>query len=140
MAAFAYERQEYQDNLDRIKHNGTYQDYENAIFEMNELKNDLKADLDNIPHVDAVVSLIDQIGNVYFGDIGFHCDVSLDNYDIFLVAGAIVGVLQNHAEDCYHYSIYYNEPMQTFMYTKVIVEANDGPDLYAEGTRRFVVR
>lgn len=140
MAAFTYEREEYQNNLERIRRKGTYQDYENAIFEMNTLKNDLKADLDDIPHVDGIACLIDQVDNVYWGDIGFHCDIPLDKYDIFLVAGAIVGVLQKHAEDCYHYSLYYNEPMQTFMYTKVSIEADDGPDLYAEGTRQFVVR
>ena len=140
MGAFEYERKEYQDNLERIKKKGTYQDYENAIFEMNELKNDLKADLENMPHIDKLASLIDQTDNVYWGDIAFHSDIHLDKYDIFLVAGAIIGVLNNHAEECHHYSLYYNEAVQSFMYTKVCIEADDGPDLYAQEGRQFVVR
>jgi hypothetical protein len=140
MAAFEYEREDYQQYLERLKHKGTYQEYENAIFEMNELKNDIKADLGDIPHVDKVACLIDQVDNVYWGDIGFHCEKPLDQYDVFLVAGAICGVLEKHAESCYSYSLYYNNAMDMFMYTKVAVEADDGPNLYAEGTRRFVVR
>lgn len=140
MAVFEYERQDYQDNLKRLEHKGTYQEYENAIFEMNTLKNDIKADLTDMPHVDNVACLIDQVDNIYYGDIGFHCDKPLDKYDVFLVAGAICGVLNKHAEDCYAYSLYYNNAMDMFMYTKVVIEADDGPNLYAQDTQRFVVR
>lgn len=64
MAVFEYERQDYQDNLKRLEHKGTYQEYENAIFEMNTLKNDIKADLTDMPHVDNVACLIDQVDNI----------------------------------------------------------------------------
>lgn len=137
--AFEYERKEYQDNLARIKQIGTYQDYENAIFEMNTLKNDLKMELDNVPYVKEVATLIDQVDDIYYGDIAFLTD-GLDEFQIYLTAGAICAVLRNQAEDCYDYSLYYNKVMKAFMYTKVVIQAKDGPDLYKQGTRKFVVR
>ena len=139
MAAYEYERKEYQENLRRIKHKGTYQEYENAIYAMNELKNDIKKDLENTFHIDKVVSLMDQVGNIYYGDIGFHTDVLLDKFDIHFVAGAICAALREQTEDCHSYSLYYNDELQMFLYTKVVIEADDGPDLYAHNTREFIV-
>ena len=83
------------------------------------------------------IAIIDVI---YLVDIGFHCIKPLDKYEVFLVAGEVVAVLREHGENCHHFSVYYNEKMQMFMYTKVVVEADDGPNLYAQGTDRFVVR
>lgn len=141
--AFDYEREEYQENLRNIRHIGTYQDYENAIYAMNELKKAIVTDLSehSIPHVDGLACLIDQVDNIYYGDIGFHTDKSLDEFEIYFVAGAICAALHEHGEtDCGQHSMYYNEPMQMYMYTKVVVEADDGPDLYAGKERLFVVR
>ena len=142
MAAFEYEREDYQDNLKRIKRVGTYQDYENAIYEMNELKKDIVASLPAhpIPHIDNIVCIIDQVDNVYWGDIGFHTDTLLDESDIYFIAGIICAELRERAEECWSYSMYYNQCMQMFMYTKVCIEANDGPDLYAGQERTFVLR
>lgn len=140
MAAFEYEREEYQAHLKRIERNGTYQEYENEIFEMNQLKNDLVKNMENIPHVDNISCLIDQVENCYYGDIGFHTDKLLDEFDVFFVAGAICAAIREEGEECQQYSLYYNRAVQSFMFTKVCICANDGPNLYAQGTQRFVIR
>lgn len=139
MAAYEYKRKEYQENLLRIRQIATYQDYENAMYEMNELKNDIKKNMEHIPNVDAIVALMDQVDNVYYGDIGFHTDMLLDKFAIHFVAGAIVAALREQGEDCYEYSLYYNEELQMFLYTRVVIEADDGPDLYAQGTNQFSI-
>lgn len=138
--AFEYERKEYQDNLDNIKQIGTYQDYENAIYEMNNLKNILEKELDDMICIDGVAAVIDQVDNMYYGDIAFHTTILLDESQIYLVAGNICGTLRKHEEECYDYSLYYNQAVQAFMYTKVVVQANDGPNLYGQNTERFVIR
>lgn len=140
MAGFAYEREDYQDYLKRLEHNGTYQEYENAISEMNTLKNELRKDIENIPHVDNIVCLIDQVDKFYYGDIGFHTDTLLDEFDVYFVAGALCAAIREQGEDCQPYCLYYNQVMQMFMFTKVCIHANDGPDLYDQGTERFIVR
>ena len=141
MSAFTYEREDYQQNLARLYRKGTYQEYENAIFEMNILRNEFRESIDKVSYIDDVMSLIDQVDNIYYGDIGFHCSKPLDSYEIFMVAGELINVLRDcHAENCHHFSIYYNHKMQMFMYTKVVIEADDGPNLYMQGTDKFIVR
>lgn len=138
--AFEYERKEYQDNLENIKQIGTYQDYENAIYEMNNLKNILEKELGDMICIDGVTAVIDQVDNMYYGDIAFHTTTLLDESQIYLVAGNICGTLRKHEEKCCDYSLYYNQAVQAFMYTKVVVQANDGPNLYGQNTERFVIR
>ena len=135
--AFEYERKEYQNNLENIKRIGTYQDYENAIYEM---KNALGKELDDMICIDGVASVIDQVDNLYYGDIAFHTTTLLDESQICLVAGNICGILSKHGEKCYDYSLYYNQAVRAFMYTKVVIQVDNGPNLYSQNTERFVIR
>lgn len=138
--AFEYERKEYQDNLENIKRIGTYQDYENAIYEMNNLKNTLGKELDDMIGIDGVASVIDQVNNIYYGDIAFHTTTLLDKSQIYLIAGNICGMLRKYEEECYDYSLYYNQMVHAFMYTKVVIQVDDGPNLYGQNARTFVIR
>ena len=138
--AFEYERKEYQDNLENIKHIGTYQDYENAIYKMNVLRNNLQKELGEMFFIDGIASVIDQVDNLYYGDIAFHTITLLDKSQACLVAGNICGILSRYGEKCYDYSLYYNQAVQAFMYTKVVIQVDNGPNLYDKKTKRFVVR
>lgn len=138
--AFEYERKEYQDNLENIKRIGTYQDYENAIYGMNNLKNALGKELGDMICIDGVASVIDQVDNLYYGDIAFHTTTLLDESQTCLVAGNICGILSKHGEKCYDYSLYYNQAVRAFMYTKVVIQVDNGPNLYNQNTERFVIR
>ena len=138
--AFEYERKEYQDNLENIKRIGTYQDYENAIYEMNVLRNNLQKELGEMFFIDGIASVIDQVDNLYYGDIAFHTTTLLDKSQACLVAGNICGILSRYGEKCYDYSLYYNQAVQAFMYTKVVIQVDNGPNLYDKKTKRFVVR
>ena len=99
--AFEYERKEYQDNLENIKRIGTYQDYENAIYEMNVLRNNLQKELGEMFFIDGIASVIDQVDNLYYGDIAFHTNTLLDKSQACLVAGNICGILSRYGEKCY---------------------------------------
>lgn len=132
-----YEREGYQKYLKELTKEGTYQDYENAIFEMNKLKNQFKAKGAN------VVSLIDQVDKTYYGDIMFCMPKGITEDALYFKAGRIIGELINAGaiepktnDSC----LYFNQEMWGFMYTAVAIKADDGPDLYAEDTRKFIVR
>ena len=132
-----YERESYQKYLENLRKEGTYQEYENAIYEMNKLKNKLKdAGFDT-------VSLIDQVDNIYYGDIMFCMPKNIDESALYFRAGRIIGTLINQGAiepKCNDSCLYFNKEMWGFMYTVVAIKADDGPNLYAEGTRKFIVR
>lgn len=132
-----YRREKHAKYLDGITKEGVYQDYENAIYDMNELKNKLRE-----KGVDAH-SVIDQADGIYYGDIMFPMPKDANESKLYFKAGRIIGELVNAGaiepkinDSC----LYFNEAMWAFMYTAVAIKADDGPDLYAQGTRNFVIR
>lgn len=137
MAVLKYERGNYQNYLERITKDGTYQDYENAIYEMNELRKRFKE-----KGIEAK-TLIDQVDNVYYGDIAFPLPQGINELSVYLRAGRIIGelvnagVIESKINDA---CLYFNRALNSLMYTGVVVKAEDGPDLYAQGTREFIVR
>lgn len=136
MSAFEYEREDYQQYLENLTKEGTYQEYENAIFEMNTLKNKLRDEGFDVH------ALIDQVDNIYYGDILFHMPKQITELGLYFRAGQIIGTLSRMnaitSED--NSCIYFNKAMNGFMYTAVAIQADDGPDLYAQNTRKFIVR
>lgn len=145
--SFEYERKEYQDNLENIKKVGSYQDYENAVYELNILKNKIIKEYNNMiyigdmRYINGVATVIDQVDNLYYGDIIFHTSSLLfEDSQISHAANVICDILNNFGEDCHDYSLYYNRAVQGFMYTKVVIQADDGPSLYDQNTERFIIR
>ena len=137
MAVLEYERGSYQRYLEHLTKDGTYQDYENAIYDMNEIRKRFKE-----KGIEAK-TLIDQVGKVYYGDIAFPLPQGINELSIYLRAGRIIGELVNAGvieakinDTC----LYFNRALNSLMYTGVVIKAEDGPDLYAQGTRAFVVR
>ena len=137
MAVLKYERGNYQNYLERITKDGTYQDYENAIYEMNELRKRFKE-----KGIEAK-TLIDQVDNVYYGDIAFPLPQGINELSVYLRAGRIIGelvnagVIESKINDA---CLYFNRALNSLRYTGVVVKAEDVPDLYAQGTREFIVR
>ena len=132
-----YERDSYQKYLKNLTKEGTYQDYENAIYKMNELRKCLDE------KGFKVKTLIDQVDNVYYGDIMFAVPENTTESGLYYRAGRIIGELINAGviepkvnDSC----LYFNEALYAFMYTGVAIKAEDGPQLYEQGTRTFVVR
>lgn len=133
MVGFTYERKEYQDYLKKITHKGTYQDYENTIYEMVNIGKNI------VEHGLHCHWLIDQIDNFYYGDLFFPIPKDTSS-DLYFEAGKIIGTLNRLGIKCNNSCFYFNKVLHGFMYTLVVVEADDGPDLYNGQTRTFVVR
>ena len=136
MAILEYERESYQKYLSKITHKGTYKEYEDALFEMSNLKNLLM-----LHGYDTNVA-VDQVDNTYYCDILFHAPKGASESELYSMAGKIIGELINLniiEPKCNDSCIYYNEPMNGFMFTAVAIEAEDGPALYKDG-RKFTVR
>lgn len=140
---YSYEREEHILYLENLVKDGTYQDFENEVFQMNELRKKILSSLDNLSVVmiDSVVSLIDQVDGIYYADIGFHLtNVAAQTLPLSVVAKTCVNALAEHGVKQTEDSLYYNEVLQMFMFTSVAIRNDDGPNLYGQKERLFVVR
>ena len=132
-----YERDEYQKYLKDNTKEATYQDFENEIYKMNELRKSLKE------KGYEVAALIDQVDNVYYGDILFKVPKGLSETELHKESERIVkelvstGVIDSNCGDI---CMYFNKVLWGFLYTAVIVKDPNGPNLYAGGSRSFVIR
>lgn len=137
---FSYNRKEYQERLESLVHNGSYHDYTREVYHMNEAKKILNNK--PIQNISAVQCCIDQAENVYWGDLFFKFDLSVKICDDTVTQGieACISALKDIGVDAFESHFYFNRTLRGFMYTYVGIRCNEGPDLYKQGTRNFVIR
>lgn len=131
---FNYDRENHKEYLKNLVKEGTYQDYENAIYEMTKLCKKIKAK--NIE----CSQFIDQVDNVCYGDIFFPMPQGANLTTLYFGASEIINLLHELGVNCDNSCIYFNTTLFGYMYTVVAIKADDAPDLYKQGTRNFIVR
>lgn len=136
---YSYDRKEHVEYLDKLIEDGSYQDYENKIYHLNQMRNIMReqAQITGVNHIQVV---IDQSDGISWGDIIFVLDKSVEYDALPTVATECVAALNERGVQCNESALYFNRTMNGFLYTGVAVRAADAPDLYESGTRTFVVR
>lgn len=127
---FSYERKEHIDYIDNLIKEGSYQDYQNAIKDLNNLAFKLKIKEYNVNII------VDQADGICYGDIMF---IVSNTNDLNSDAKQIIEALKSFGINCDSSCLYFNVPLSCFMYTAVAIKTDNSPDWYS-GKERIVIR